>query len=76
MTAGGVFDTVAGLAGKLLNIFQPAQRPYQPSYQPAPSAGVPVWVWVAVPVALVGAVVLLRRPQGRRMARYHRRSRK
>lgn len=77
MTAGGVFDTVAGLAGKLLNIFQPAQQQYRPyPNQQAPQQGVPTWVWVAIPVALVGAVVLLRRPQGRRMARYHRRSRK
>lgn len=61
----------SGLGKGLLDIFR-GTGGQQPMYQPPPQQGVPVWVWLAIPVALVGVVLIARKPK-RSMAGYKRR---
>ncbi len=58
-----------GLVGGLMNIFGGRQQ-YAPP-PPPPSEGIPGWVWLAVPVGLVGVVLLTRKKSS--VAGYRRR---
>jgi len=78
--SSGSFDwqgMTSGLVGGLLNIFGPKQ-PVQPQYYEPPPTSVPIWVYLAIPVALVGVVALMRRKPsgGLRGYRKRRRSRR
>ncbi len=63
-----------GIGGGLLNLFRGGgqQGMYPPGYVP-PQPGVPVWVWVAIPVALVGVIAYTRMGKKRSVAGYRRR---
>ncbi len=75
-TAGGGFDwqgMTTGFGKGLLDLFRGAggASQYPPGYMPPQAApAVPIWVWVAVPVALVGVIALVRsRSSGRKSRR-------
>jgi len=79
---GGFFDTLFGVVdragvsvGKMVDIFG---RPVQPRPPVVPmSPPTPVWVYLVIPVALIGVVALMRRkPSGGLGYRRSRRSRR
>ncbi len=77
--AGGGYDVMGtlfgsksserGVVGSLLDIFRGSVQ--QPMYAPPPSPGVPVWVWLAIPVGVLGVVLLTRKKSS--VAGYRRR---
>ncbi len=71
-TLFGTKQSENGLVGSLVNIFgQIMGRNGQPLPPPPPTPSVPIWVWLAIPVALVGVVVIARKPKS--VAEYRRR---
>lgn len=73
-TLFGVVDRASASAGKMVDIFGRQVAP--PSVQ-SRKESVPVWVYLAIPVALIGVVALMRRkPSGGLGYRRSRRSRR
>ncbi len=58
-----------GLVGGLMNVFRGNTQQYAPP--PPVSSGMPGWVWLAIPVGLVGVVLLTRKKSS--VAGYRRR---
>lgn len=71
-SSGGVLDKVLDIGRGLVDIFgRPAQV-----YTPPPPPTVPVWVYLAIPVALIGVVAMMRRKPSMGRYRRSRRSRR
>ncbi len=77
--AAGVFDKIFSIfdrglvsVNKVVDIFG---RPVQQQPVARPSSSVPIWVYLSIPVALIGVVALMRRKPSRRVGSYKRRRR-
>ncbi len=58
-SSGVDWESIVGKVGRgLVNIFG---QPVAPAYAPPPAPSVPIWVYLTIPVALIGAVALMRR---------------
>lgn len=83
-SGGGFLDTLfgtkqtdRGLVGSLVDIFGrlvgPTGQPLPPT--PPPSS-TPIWIYLAIPVVLIGAIALMRRRPSPSVAGYRRRNRR
>lgn len=70
-TGSGILNLASSVVSGLVNIFG---HPVQPAVAPRPvaQAGVPIWVWVLIPVGIVGLLAVMR-PRRASVAGYKRR---
>lgn len=69
-----ILGAITSIASGLVNIF--GQKVAQPVIQRPPVPMIPTWVYVAIPVAAIGAFMLLSKRRSGSLAGYRRKSRR